>query len=86
MKEIEIGVVEDYFGHIGVAAIGVTARGLKVGDEIHIHGHTTDLRMQVASLQIEHAQVNEAGVGSSAGTKVPDRVRAGDKVYAVVEG
>jgi translation elongation factor EF-Tu-like GTPase len=86
MKEIEIGVVQDYFAKIGVAALGITAHGIKVGDEIHIKGHTTDFSQTVDSLQIEHAQVNEAGSGASVGTKVKDRVRIGDRIFKVVEG
>jgi hypothetical protein len=86
MKETEIGAVQDYFARIGVAAIGVTASGIKVGDQLHFKGHTTDFTMAVESLQVEHAQVSEAGVGASVGIKVPDRVRAGDKVFKIVEG
>jgi hypothetical protein len=84
MKEIEVGLVQDYFAKIGVAALEIIAEGLKVGDEIHFKGHTTDFTQRVDSLQIEHAQVAEAGVGASVGTKVKDRVRNGDKVYRVV--
>ena len=86
MKEIEIGVVQDYFAKIGVAALGITAHGIKVGDEIHFKGHTTDFGQKVDSLQIEHAQVSEAGAGASVGTKVKDRVRIGDTIFKVVEG
>jgi putative protease len=86
MKEIEIGIVQDYFAKIGVAALGITAHGIKVGDEIHFKGHTTDFSQKVDSLQIEHAQVSEAGAGASVGTKVKDRVRIGDTIFKVVEG
>ncbi|MFA4947177.1 MAG: translation elongation factor-like protein [Candidatus Krumholzibacteriia bacterium] len=86
MKEIEIGVVQDYFAKIGVAALGITAHGIKVGDEIHFKGHTTDFSQKVDSLQIQHAQVSEAGAGASVGTKVKDRVRIGDTIFKVVEG
>ena len=86
MKEIEVGVVRDYFAKIGVAALDVTAHGLKIGDEIHFKGHTTDYSQIVDSLQVEHAQVTEAGAGASVGTRVKDRVRIGDKVLKVVEG
>ena len=86
MKEIEVGVIQDYFARIGVAALAVTAGGIKIGDHLHIKGHTTDFSMPVESLQVEHAQVSEAGVGASVGIKVPDRVRAGDSVFKVVEG
>jgi translation elongation factor EF-1alpha len=85
MKEIEVGVVQDYFAKIGVAALAITAGSIKVGDEIHFKGHTTDFKQRIDSLQIEHAQVDEAGVGTSVGTKAKDRVRAGDKIYKVVE-
>jgi putative protease len=85
MKEIEIGVVQDYFAKIGVAALEVTAHGIKVGDEIHFKGHTTDFTQLVDSLQIEHAAVNEAVIGASVGTKTKERVRIGDKVFKVVE-
>ena len=85
MKEIEVGVVQDYFAKIGVAALAVTAQGIKIGDEIHFKGHTTDFSQRVDSLQVEHAQVSEAGPGASVGTKVKDRVRIGDKIYKVTE-
>ena len=85
MKEIEVGMIQDYFAKIGVAAIGVTAHGIKVGDELHFKGHTTDFNQKVDSMQVEHAAVTEAGVGDSVGLKVNDRVRHGDKVYVVVE-
>jgi hypothetical protein len=85
MKEIEVGVVKDYFARIGVAAMDITAAGVKIGDHLRIKGHTTDFNMVVESLQVEHAQVGEVGAGASVGTKVPDRVRAGDAVFKVVE-
>ncbi len=84
MKEIEVGIVQDYFAKIGVAAIEVTGHSIKVGDELHFKGHTTDFSQQVTSIQVEHAQVNEAGIGASVGIKAQDRVRIGDKVYKVV--
>jgi hypothetical protein len=86
MKEIEVGVVQDYFAKIGVAALRITAHGIRVGDEIHFKGHTTDFSQKIESLQIEHAQVSEAGAGASVGTKVNDRVRMGDAIFKIVEG
>ena len=86
MKEIAVGVVQDYFARIGVAALDITAGGVKIGDHIHFKGHTTDFSMTIESLQVEHAQVGEVGAGASVGIKVPERVRAGDAVFKVVEG
>jgi len=84
-EEVEIGQVNDYFAHVGVAGIDLTGP-LKVGDRIRIKGHTTDLEEVVASMQIEHESVEEAKAGNKIGVKVGDRVRGGDHVYRVVSG
>ncbi len=85
MKEIEVGKVEDYFAHIGVVAIEVTAEGIEIGDKLHFKGHTTDFVDEVKSLQIEHDQVEKAEVGDNVGIKVSNRVRSHDKVMKVLE-
>jgi putative protease len=85
MKEIEVGKVSDYFAHIGVVAITVSGEGIKVGDTLHFKGHTTDFTQKITSMQVEHEQVEEAGVGADVGIKVKDRVRSHDHVYKVVE-
>jgi putative protease len=82
MPEVEIGRVDTFFARPVVAGINLTS-SLKVGDTIHIMGHTTDLQCSVESMQINNAEVNEAKSGDSVGVKVPDRVRHGDHVYRV---
>ena len=82
MPEERVGVVKDYFARIGVAGIDVE-KTLRVGDTIHIKGHTTDLEQSVDSMQIEHEQVQEAKAGDAIGIKVQDRCRDGDVVYKV---
>ncbi|MEE9203182.1 MAG: translation elongation factor-like protein [Dehalococcoidia bacterium] len=82
--EEEIGRVSHFFSHVVVAGIELSAP-IKVGDKIHIKGHTTDLEMSVDSMQIDNANVDEAKAGDSIGVKVPDRVRPGDQVYRVTE-
>lgn len=82
MPEQEVGKVSDFFARPVVAGIELTA-GLKVGDQIHIKGHTTDVTCTVGSIQIHNAQVTEAKAGDSIGVKVSDRVRHGDVVYKV---
>jgi putative protease len=82
MPELEIGRVSDFFARPVVA--GITLDGtLKVGDKIHIKGHTTDIELVVDSMQINNANVTEGKAGDAIGIKVPDRVRAGDHVYKV---
>ncbi len=84
MPEVEIGVVSNFFAKPVVAGIDLNAP-LKVGDRIHIKGHTTDLELVVESMQIQNANVQEAKAGDAIGVKVPDRVRKGDRVYKIVE-
>ncbi len=82
MSEEIIGTVSDFFARPVVVAIELTA-ALKVGDKIHIKGHTTDLELIVDSMQINNVQVNEAKTGDSIGVKVSEWVRHGDTVYKV---
>ena len=82
MPEKEVGKVSTFFARPVVAGIDLTA-ALKVGDKIHIKGHTTDIELTVESMQINNVNVNEAKAGDSIGVKVPDRVRPGDHVYKV---
>lgn len=84
MPEVEIGRVSDFFARPIVAGIELTAE-LKLGDNIHISGHTTDLELTVDSMQINNVDVTEAKAGDSVGIKVNDRVRRGDKVYKVTD-
>ncbi len=83
MSEEIIGKVSDFFARPVVAAIELTA-ALKLGDKIHIKGHTTDLELSVDSMQIDNAPVQAAKAGDSIGVKTSERVRTGDTVYKVV--
>jgi putative protease len=83
MEEIVIGKVVGYFAKIGVAAIKITNGELKIGDKIKIKGHSTDLEQVVDSMQVEHINVDKAGVGEDVGIKVKERVREHDTVYLV---
>jgi len=84
MPEKEVGKVNDFFARPVVAGIEMSGT-LKVGDMIHIKGHTTDIEMVVDSMQIENVNVDKAGKGKSVGIKVPERVRPGDIVYKVTD-
>jgi putative protease len=83
MPEERIGQVSDFFARPVVAAIELTAP-LKVGDQIHIKGHSTDLTVTVASMQVHNAPVQEAKAGDPVGVKITDRARKGDIVYKIV--
>lgn len=79
-EEKEIGTVSSYFSHVGVAAIKLSG-SLKVGDKVHIKGHTTDFETNVGTIQIERKDVEEAKAGDHIGIKVPEKVRPNDKVF-----
>jgi len=82
MPEEEVGKVNDFFSRPVVAGIELTGT-VKVGDTIHIKGHTTDLEFVLDSMQIDNVNVQEAKAGDSVGIKVTDRVRRGDTIYRV---
>ena len=84
MAEEVVGKVSDFFAHPVVAGIQLTAT-LKLGDKIHIKGHTTDIEMIVESMQINNVDVQEAKAGDAIGVKVTERVRREDTVYKVTE-
>jgi putative protease len=85
MEEKKVGEIIKFFGKIGVAALRLSEGSLKVGDTIHIVGHTTDVTQTIDSMQIENKNVQEAGPGADLGIKVKGRVREHDVVYKVVE-
>jgi len=84
MPEEEVGKVSDFFARPVVAGIELTGT-VKVGDKLHIKGHTTDIEMVVDSMQIDNVNVQEARAGDSVGIKVTDRVRRGDAIYRVTD-
>ena len=84
MKEERVGVISHYYSHLGVAAV-VLEGELRVGDTIHIKGHTTDLAQMIESIQIEHKNITQAKKGEDIGIKVKEHVREHDVVYKVTE-
>ena len=67
MAEVEIGKVVHYFSKAGVAAIQVTQDVLRVGDTIHVKGHTSDFTQKIDSMQLDNQPVTEAVVGQAVG-------------------
>ncbi len=77
--EVKVGEVIKFFAKPSVAAIKVTA-ALKIGDELHFKGATTDFVQVVESMQIDNADVTEVKSGALVGIKIKDKVRPGDVV------
>ncbi|MCM8831125.1 MAG: hypothetical protein NC918_02905 [Candidatus Omnitrophica bacterium] len=84
MQEQEVGKITHYFGKISVGIIKLIAP-LKVGDTIHIKGRHDDFTQQVTSIQVQHAEVQEAKAGDEVGIKVISKVHENDIVYKLAE-
>lgn len=82
--EVRIGQITHYFNKINVAVLSITDE-MKIGDTIHILGHTTDFTQKVTSIQIEHKNVNSVRPGDDFAIKVIEPVRDHDVVYKVLD-
>ena len=78
-----IGIVTHYFSNISVAVVKIESGHLRVGDTIHIRGHTTDIKQRIDSLQVDHKPVPEVGPNDDFGLKVSQHAREHDVVYLV---
>ena len=80
VEGVIVGKITHYFPHVNAAVIKLKLP-LKIGDNIRIKGHTTDLNETITSMQIDRAPIKEAKKGDEIGLLVASRVRAGDVVY-----
>lgn len=78
-----VGVVTHYYSHLAVAIIRLESGRLRVGDAIHIRGHTTDFIQKVGSLEVNHAPVSEVGPNEEFGLKVVEHAREHDVLFKV---
>lgn len=76
-----IGVVTHYYSHLSVATLRLESGTLRVGDMIHIRGHTTDFSQRVESLEVNHAPATEVGPNDDFALKVVQHAREHDVVY-----
>ena len=68
-----IGRITHYFSRLSVCSI--------VGDTIHIRGNNTDFTQTVASMQVEHQNINKAEKGKVVGVKIEKKGRKHDQVF-----
>lgn len=81
MTPKQLATVTHYFDNIGVAVLNLKGK-LRVGDTIHIQGHSTDFTQTVDSMQVEHKPVEQAKPGDDVALKVAQKVHENDKVFA----
>jgi len=82
--ELEIGKVNHYYDHIQVAVLTLND-SLKLGDTIHIIGHSTDFTQQVTSMELDHHAILWVKPGQDVAIKVNQPVHEHDLVLRVVE-
>lgn len=81
--ETLIGRITHYFSCLSVCSIELPDGELKVGDTTRIRGNNTDFTQKVASMQIEHQDIDRAEKGKIVGVKVEKKVRKHDQVFWV---
>ena len=80
--EQRIGVVTHYYGYLPVVAMRLEPGAtLRVGDVIHIRGHTTDFTQKIELLEVNRAPVTEVGPNDNFGVKVVKHVFEHDVVF-----
>ena len=82
MTDTKVGVIVHYYDKIGVAVVKVLTP-IKVGDRLKISGHDKEFEQEIASMQVEHKNIEQAKKGDDVGMKVDQPVKDGDEVYKV---
>lgn len=80
--ESEVGTVVHYYDKLGVAIVELAAP-LAVGDTIKVKRGEDEFEQQVASMQVEHAEVQAGKKGDSVGIKVDQKTKEGAVVFKV---
>ena len=75
-----IGTITHYYDHVGACVVALEG-SLRVGDTIHVRGHTTDFYQRVERLERDRVAIEAAGPGDEVGVQVSQRVRPHDAVY-----
>jgi putative protease len=82
--EQEIGKVTHYYSHLNVAVLELT-NSLKVGDLIHVQGHSTDFMQTVTSMEINHHMVTWVKPGDNVALKVIEPAHPHDVIFRITE-
>lgn len=82
--EKEIGKITHFYNRICVAVLDLKG-DLKVGDIIHVYGHTTDFVQRVDSMEINHQKIDAVSKGADVALKLEQEARSGDTVFLVTE-
>jgi hypothetical protein len=76
-----IGTVLHYYAQAGGAVVQLERGQLRLGDAIHIRGHTTDFYERIEELKLDDRGVELARSGQIVGIRVSRTVREKDGVF-----
>ncbi len=80
----QVGVITHYFSGVKAGIIKIEKGTLRIGDQIHIKGVTSDFKQKIKSMQINRKDVEQASKGEEIGIITKSKVRERDVVYKVV--
>lgn len=78
--EKKVGEITHFFAKPSAEVLKLTGK-LKLGDKVHIHGHSTHITQEITSMQVDHKEVESAKPGDDVALLVTDRVCEGDEVF-----
>jgi hypothetical protein len=78
-----VGTITHFYPHAGAGIVALESGELRVGDTVHIRGHTTDYYQRIDRIELDHQPVEIARAGQVVGLHVSQRVREGDAVRVV---
>ena len=81
LAALPVAEVTHYFPNVNAAVLKIKVGNIRIGDELHFKGHSTDFKEKVTSMQIDHKPISIAQKGDDFGLEVTSRVRAGDLVF-----
>ncbi|HLF17359.1 MAG TPA: translation elongation factor-like protein [Candidatus Omnitrophota bacterium] len=79
-KPVCVGKVTHFFSRIQVVVVKLKGP-LRVGNQVHIKGKTTNFKQKIRSIQIESVDVPAARKGQLVGLKVDKKAKEGDEVF-----
>lgn len=84
-KKVYLGKGIRFFPKIGVAEFKIESHKLEKGDSLLLTGPTTGvLEFTAEGIRVADQEVDSVPIGTSCSIKVPDKIRASDKLYKIV--
>lgn len=85
-RKIYLGKGMKYFDKISVGEFVIESQSVQVGDKVIVTGPTTGfIETEINEIRLDTGEiVNQAMKGHTISFKVPDKIRASDKLYKIV--